>query len=126
MRLKQVQPENKIHKAAGSRRKRSPTPPPIRGADVLIGLPANRDLNGELILGGDRLTFDGYTLTWHGAGGRSYMAFSGAPNESAKESEMDVGPTPQGKFTVDPGNGRPMTGASTGCASNRLREPSSE
>jgi hypothetical protein len=104
MRSEQAQRRNETHKAAKSAGERSPAPPPIRGADVLIGHPANQNLKGEFILGGDRLTFDGYVLTWHGAGGKSFTAFSGAPDERAQESVKDVGPTPQGKYTVDPSN----------------------
>src|SRR4051812_15736124 len=102
MHSEQTRRRNETRKAAKSAGKRSPAPPPIRGADVLIGHPANQDLRGEFILGGDRMTFDGYVLTWHGAGGKSFTAFSGAPDESVKESVKDVGPTPQGKYTVDP------------------------
>jgi len=52
----------------------------------------------------DRLTFDGYALTWHGTGGKSWTAFSGTSDESADEATADIGPTPQGLFAVDPGN----------------------
>lgn len=51
------------------------------------------------------LLFDGYKLYWKQSGDASeYSAFSGAADESAKESTKDVGPTPQGLFAVDPAN----------------------
>jgi hypothetical protein len=50
----------------------------------------------------DRLTFDGYTLTWHGSQPKSWTGFSGPPDESANEATKDIGPTPQGLFAVDP------------------------
>lgn len=66
------------------------------------------DLTVSAVIGSarglDRLTFDGYKLTWHGSGGNSWTAFSGTPNESADEATPDIGPTPQGLFAVDPGN----------------------
>ncbi len=52
----------------------------------------------------DYLIFDGYTLTWHGSTTRSYTAFSGPPDELYRESEKDIGPVPQGMFTVNPAN----------------------
>lgn len=52
----------------------------------------------------DYLTFDGYTLTWHGSTTHTYTAFSGPPDELYRESEQDIGPVPQGMFTVNPAN----------------------
>lgn len=83
---------------------RTAPPPRIRGADVMISDPVNVDAEGTPILGNDRLTFDGYALTWHGASSKSYTGFSGPADEGAKESEKDIGPTPQGKYAVDPAN----------------------
>lgn len=71
-------------------------------SDVVIGNPIDVERGGARILGLERLTFDGYAIVWHGPGGVSFDAFSGVANESAKESVPDVGPTPQGLFTVDP------------------------
>jgi hypothetical protein len=90
--------------ATGVSKKRAPAPPPLRGADVPISVEVDRDGAGAHVLGADRLTFDGYKLTWHGSDGKSYTGFSGPANESSKESEKDVGPTPQGKYAVDPAN----------------------
>lgn len=56
------------------------------------------------LLGSDRLTFDGYKLTWHGASSESWTAFSGRDDESADEAVKDEGPTPQGLYTIDPKN----------------------
>jgi hypothetical protein len=56
------------------------------------------------IRGNDRLSFDGYKLTWHGSSGESWNAFSGQADESAKESEKNLGPIPQGKYAIDPEN----------------------
>jgi hypothetical protein len=50
----------------------------------------------------DRLTFNGYELVWHGLNEKSYTAFSGPADESARESDKDIGPTPQGFYSVDP------------------------
>jgi hypothetical protein len=50
----------------------------------------------------ERLSFDGYYLRWHAATVTKYLAFSGAEDESARESEKDAGPIPQGKYTIDP------------------------
>ncbi|MCC6794811.1 MAG: PKD domain-containing protein [Candidatus Hydrogenedentes bacterium] len=52
----------------------------------------------------DYLTFDGYTLTWHGSTTHTYTAFTGPPDELYRESEKDIGPVPQGMFTVNPAN----------------------
>jgi subtilisin family serine protease len=79
-------------------------PPRLSGSDVVIADPVDRDGNGSQVLGGDRLTFDGYKLTWHGAKSKSYACFSGPADESARESEKDLGPTPQGKYAIDPAN----------------------
>lgn len=57
----------------------------------------------------DRLTFDGYKLRWHGSSPASWDAFSGQADESAKESEKDLGPIPQGKFAIDPANIEELT-----------------
>ncbi len=56
------------------------------------------------LVGSDRLTFDGYRLTWHGASSESWTAFSGRADESADEAVKDEGPTPQGMYTIDPKN----------------------
>ena len=53
----------------------------------------------------DRLTFDGYKLIWHkGSSATAYTGFSGLADETARESEKDRGPIPQGEFAIDPGN----------------------
>ncbi len=49
-----------------------------------------------------RLSFDGYRLIWSGGVSASYVAFSGLPDESARESAKDQGPVPQGKFALEP------------------------
>jgi hypothetical protein len=67
--------------------------------DLVIYVPT---LSAEETLAGDRLVFDGYKLYWQGQNPDSYTAFSGAPDESAKESTKDIGPTPQGLYAVDP------------------------
>jgi hypothetical protein len=55
--------------------------------------------------GSATLLFDGYKLYWKQTGqDADYTAFSGAADESAKESTKDIGPTPQGLFAVDPAN----------------------
>jgi hypothetical protein len=59
---------------------------------------------GALPLAVDRLTFDGYILRWNSATNVDYDAFSGQPDESAKESDKDLGPIPQGLFAIDPAN----------------------
>ncbi|MGB9109508.1 MAG: hypothetical protein WCC39_12560 [Telluria sp.] len=50
----------------------------------------------------DRLVFDGYTLAWQGANPASWTAFSGSPKEDSAENIADIGPTPQGPFSIDP------------------------
>ncbi|TXH78207.1 hypothetical protein [Thauera aminoaromatica] len=69
--------------------------------DVVVADPLDRL---EARAGRDRLTFDGYKLTWHGAAAKQWTAFSGLADESADEGTKDEGPTPQGLFTVDPKN----------------------
>lgn len=51
---------------------------------------------------GLELSFDSYRLVWRGSVDVSYAAFSGPLNESARESDRDVGPTPQGRYWIDP------------------------
>ncbi len=53
----------------------------------------------------DHIVFDGASLVWVSASGRtSYAAFSGRADGAATEATVDDGPVPQGKFTVDPAN----------------------
>lgn len=54
------------------------------------------------LLGGDRLLFDGYKLYWQGEKPESFDAFSGDKDERYKESKKDLGPTPQGLYSVTP------------------------
>jgi hypothetical protein len=73
-----------------------------------------KDLGQDLIVIGDeeaakiktravRLLFDGYKLHWQQTGqNKTYTGFSGLADESAKESEKDKGPVPQGLYAVDP------------------------
>lgn len=72
------------------------------GADLVIGAPVDVAVDGSLITGLDRLTFDGYSLVWHGSNPKTFTAFSGLADESAKESVKDEGPVPQGKYGIDP------------------------
>ena len=52
----------------------------------------------------DRLIFDGYKLEWKRLRTVLYKfnAFSGQADLSARESEKDLGPIPQGLYTVNP------------------------
>jgi len=52
----------------------------------------------------ERLEFDGTTLFWRGASPKQYSGFSGQADMSARESEKNLGPTPQGLYAVDPAN----------------------
>src|SRR5262245_35700835 len=88
--------------ARNKSRQRLPAPPPPDSTDVVIA--DERAIRTAQALGADRLTFDGYTLRWHGSSPASYTAFSGPANESLRESVKDDGPTPQGLFAVDPAN----------------------
>lgn len=81
---------------------RKPAPPPQgeEFGEVIIGEPADTSqIDAALVA---RLIFDGYKLKWISAQSDDWTAFSGAANESARESEKNIGPTPQGHFTIDP------------------------
>ena len=54
------------------------------GADLVISAPVDVAADGSLTTGLDRLTFDGYSLVWHGANPKTFTAFSGLADESAK------------------------------------------
>ncbi|EJM48106.1 hypothetical protein [Pseudomonas sp. GM48] len=83
-----------------SQTNRIPAPPPATGEDLVIGEPVDTSaLDAALVV---RLTFDGYKLRWVAAQTKEWVAFSGVADESARESEQDIGPTPQGHFTIDP------------------------
>ncbi|WP_027923157.1 L,D-transpeptidase [Pseudomonas sp. URMO17WK12:I12] len=83
-----------------SQQNRLPAPPPASGEDLVIGEPVDTSmLDAALVV---YLTFDGYTLRWIGAQAKEWVAFSGVAGENARESEQDIGPTPQGHFTIDP------------------------
>jgi hypothetical protein len=82
---------------------------------VKTNLPTNADKGPDLLVSDlireiyprsvlDRLSFDGYTLMWHGAKPDTYTGFSGLADESARESVADAGPVPQGKYAIDPKN----------------------
>jgi hypothetical protein len=86
------------------RTKRLPAPPPRDAVDLSISDPITSLPLGAKAGGTARLTFDGYKLIWHGTGGATYTAFSGAADESLRENVADLGPTPQGKYAVDPAN----------------------
>lgn len=77
-------------------------PAPKKNLDFEVAEPVGETKGGPSATGADRLTFDGYTLTWHGSNANSWPAFSGPADESANEATKDVGPTPQGLFAVDP------------------------
>src|SRR5258707_11622063 len=49
-----------------------------------------------------RLTFNGYTLVWHGSKPQRWTGFCGPEDESANEADKDIGPTPHGMFKVNP------------------------
>jgi hypothetical protein len=85
-----------------TRKRRLPPPGPPDKTDVVVA--DERTLRVTQALGADRLTFDGYILAWHGSAPASFTGFSGAADESLKESVKDLGPTPQGLFAVDPAN----------------------
>lgn len=89
------EPEPLPTKAGAAARLKAP-PPPGR-QDLKIGEPAETAARGVATL-----LFDGYTLAWRGAPAKNWAAFSGAADESARESVQDVGPTPQGHYTIDP------------------------
>lgn len=72
------------------------------GADLVISAPVDIAADGLVRTGLDRLTFDGYSLVWHGADPKTFTAFSGLADESAKESVADRGPVPQGKYGIEP------------------------
>lgn len=72
------------------------------GADLIISAPVDIAADGSVRTGNDRLTFDGYALVWHGASPKTFTAFSGLADESAKESVADEGPVPQGKYAIEP------------------------
>lgn len=76
-------------------------PGPKLTNDVVVAEPAS---GAKAKAGLDRLTFDGYKLTWHGSTAKQWTAFSGLADESADEGVKDLGPTPQGLFTIDPKN----------------------
>jgi hypothetical protein len=90
-------------KAAGSLEATQRIMPATKGnLDLEVAEPVAGAKGGPVATGADRLTFDGYTLTWHGSHANSWPAFSGPADESASEATKDVGPTPQGLFAVDP------------------------
>jgi len=89
-----------VSSAINSPRNRLPAPPPDTGEDLIIGQPV--DTSGLDVALVARLTFDGYKLRWVAAQPREWTAFSGLADESARESKQDIGPTPQGHFTIDP------------------------
>lgn len=61
------------------------------------------------------LLFDGYNLKWIENGNNStYTAFSGDPQERYKESKKDLGPTPQGEYTVSSKDIQDMDGDAWG------------
>lgn len=72
------------------------------GADLIISAPVDLTADSSVTTGNDRLTFDGYSLVWHGASPKTFTAFSGLADESAKESAPDEGPVPQGKYAIEP------------------------
>lgn len=72
------------------------------GTDLVISAPLDLTADGFVTTGNDRLTFDGYSLVWHGASPKKFTAFSGLADESAKESVPDQGPVPQGKYAIEP------------------------
>lgn len=78
------------------------TPAPKGNFDLEVAEPVGVTKGRVSSTGLDRLTFDGYTLTWHGSNAKSWSAFSGPEDESADEATKDVGPTPQGLFSIDP------------------------
>ncbi|MFJ7789285.1 L,D-transpeptidase [Pseudomonas sp. NPDC096925] len=78
------------------------TPGPKLSLDLEVAEPVGAANTGLSVTGLDRLTFDGYSLTWHGSNAKSWSAFSGPEDESADEATKDVGPTPQGFFAIDP------------------------
>ena len=95
--------ESRKVKKVSATKARSATPGPKTSADYLVAEP----VDGTARVGPaglDRLSFDGYHLTWHGVGGKSWSAFSGQADEAAHEAVKDFGPTPQGLFAVEPAN----------------------
>lgn len=70
--------------------------------DLTLSDPVDLTETGQVKTGLDRLTFDGYSLVWHGADPATYTAFSGLADESANESAKDEGPVPQGKYALEP------------------------
>lgn len=63
-----------------------------------------RPQDEKSIDGAVKILFDGYTLYWKETSrNKEYTAFSGQADESAKESAQNLGPTPQGKYAIDPG-----------------------
>lgn len=79
---------------------RLPAPPPASNEDLRIADPVDRaGVDAALVA---RLSFDGYKLRWIATEPKAWTAFSGSADESALESVKDIGPTPQGHFTVDP------------------------
>jgi hypothetical protein len=73
------------------------------GTDLVIADPI-APTDRSLITGNDRLVFDGYNLSWSGDNPQTWPAFSGASDESANEAVANIGPTPQGRFVIDPAN----------------------
>lgn len=78
------------------------TPAPKVNFDLEVADPVGAAKAGFSATGLDRLTFDGYTLTWHGSNAKGWSAFSGPEDEGADEATKDIGPTPQGLFAIDP------------------------
>ncbi len=70
-----------------------------KGRDLPVASPV-RAVNAENKL--NRLVFDGYHLHWQGDLSITFDAFSGMPDESARESDQSMGPIPQGKYAIDP------------------------
>lgn len=83
-------------------RLRQTMPAPKGNLDLEVADAVGGAKGGLSATGADRLTFDGYTLTWHGSNAKSWSAFSGPEDESASEATKDVGPTPQGLYAIDP------------------------
>lgn len=81
--------------------KANAAPPPQVPSDLPLSEPIGADSS---LSANDRLQFDGYRLYWLGSDSASWDAFSGLADESARESEKDRGPIPQGQYAIDPGN----------------------
>ena len=103
---------------ASSPTNRLPAPPPRSGEDLVVGKPV--DMKALDPTRAASLLFDGYQLRWLGSQPEAWTAFSGTADESAKESEKELGPTPQGHFTIDPADIQYLT-PSVDWGSHRVR-----